>query len=73
MSDTHTRDLRPDAVLSARMAAAFKDGRDTARAGERRVNPWGGLDTDPRNRVLAQMWGRGFSEGNPMPAVPATG
>jgi hypothetical protein len=55
------------------MAAAYRDGRDTAAGGERRVNPWSGADKDPRNRVLAQMWGRGYAAGNPMPDDPDAG
>ncbi len=67
MSDRHTRELRPDATLVGRMAAAWRDGRDTARAGERRVNPWLGTSSDREARLLAVMWARGYSAGNPMP------
>jgi|tagenome__1003787_1003787.scaffolds.fasta_scaffold18591920_2 hypothetical protein len=65
MSNLHTAGLREGAVLEARMSAAFRDGRDTAQAWEPRRNPWRG-DAEPAvERVLAIMWARGFSAGNP--------
>ena len=66
MSRAHTAALRPGAVLEARMAAAFNDGRDTARAREPRVNPWRGDADTAVERVLALAWARGYSAGNPV-------
>lgn len=66
MTDQHTRSLRPDAALEARMAAAYRDGRDTARAGQPRRNPWRGEHPDAAVRVLAKMWAKGYSAGNPV-------
>ena len=72
MTDQHTAALPEDATFAARASAAFQDGRETAeafKAGDERVNPFAGADEDPRQRVLAQMWGRGFAVGNPMPRL----
>lgn len=66
MSTTHTDGLRDGAVLEARMHAAYLDGQATAAAGERRANPWDGTSPVASHRVLAQMWARGYSAGNPV-------
>lgn len=66
MTAKHTDELRPGAILEARMAAAYRDGRDTARGGERRVNPWDGRAEAAVERVLSVMWANGYSRGNPM-------
>lgn len=66
MSDRHTLGLPPGAVLSLRMSAAHRDGQETAAARERPTNPWDPRSADPRDRVLAQMWQRGYSAGNPV-------
>lgn len=66
MSDLHTRTLPAGATVHARMAAAYRDGRNTARSRERRVNPWNGSSEVQLDRVLAVMWARGFSNGNPI-------
>lgn len=67
MSSQHTTALRSGAVLEARMAAAYKDGRDSARGREYRHNPHRGDASTAVERVLAVMWARGYSAGNPMP------
>lgn len=66
MSDHHTRRLRVDSVIEARMSAAYRDGRDTAAGRQPRHNPWAGDSPDAAERVLARMWARGYSAGNPM-------
>lgn len=66
MSDEHTRALPADAVLSLRVSAAYRDGRDTAAARGRRTNPWDVRDTDVLNRALALAWTRGYQDGNPV-------
>jgi hypothetical protein len=66
VTDEHTRALRPGAVLEARMSAAFRDGEATATGREPRRNPWRADDPDAANRVLARMWARGYSAGNPV-------
>jgi hypothetical protein len=66
VSDQHTRALRPDATLVARMAAAYRDGRDTARGRQPRRLPWRADAPDAPTRVLARMWARGYSAGNPV-------
>lgn len=66
MSAAHTAALRPGALLEARMAAAYKDGRATAKAREPRVCPWRGDSAASVDRVLARMWARGYSAGNPI-------
>ena len=66
MSDLHTRALPAGATVHARMAAAYRDGRNTARGRAARVNPWDGSLQVQLDRVLAVMWARGFSNGNPI-------
>ena len=66
MSDRHTRALREGALVEARMAAAYRDGRDTARGRQPRRNPWDGTAPDAVTRVLSRMWARGYSAGNPV-------
>ena len=59
------------ATLEGKMAAAARDGRAAARAGKLRNPPTPGLDSDdPRDRVIAKMWCRGWDDGNPMAAIP---
>jgi hypothetical protein len=67
MSSRYTDALRPGALLEARMAAAYRDGEDTARRGEPRTSPWRGDSVRAVERVLARMWARGYSAGNPVP------
>jgi hypothetical protein len=56
-----TDELRPGAVFELRMVAAYRDGQQTAQARRRRVNPWRGDASTAVERVLALMWGRGYS------------
>lgn len=48
-------------------AAAYRAGYASARAREPRRNPYNGLGSTARERVLSQMWARGYSRGNPLP------
>lgn len=66
MSDRHTRNLRVDATVEARMVAAYRDGAATATARHPRRNPWTADVDDPIERVLARMWARGYSAANPV-------
>lgn len=66
MTDRYTRALAPDATVGARYAAAWRDGKATAEAGEPRRNPWRGLSSDRVERRLAVWWARGYSAGNPV-------
>lgn len=63
MSTTRTDSLRAGAVLEARMAAAYRDGHDTVRGRQPRVNPWDGRSEDPTTRTLSMMWARGYTAG----------
>lgn len=66
MTTQHTDALRDGATVDAMVAAAFRDGRDTARACARRVNPFDGLAESSVERVRSVMWARGYSAGNRM-------
>jgi hypothetical protein len=48
-------------------ATAYRAGLASARAGERRRNPYHGAASDPLERVQSILWARGYSRGNPMP------
>jgi len=48
------------------MVAAYRDGRATAQGRQPRRNPWDSTDADVIFRVLAMMWARGYSAGNPI-------
>lgn len=67
MSTEHTDALRPGAVVEARAAAAYADGRETAAKRGPFVNPWRGDSPLAVERVLAVMWARGYRDGNPIP------
>lgn len=57
-------------TVEGRMAAAARAGRSAARAGARRdSNPHDRDHEDPRVRVEALMWWRGWDDGNPMPLL----
>lgn len=47
-------------------ADAYRAGRAAARTREPRRNPYRGDAPTALERVLARMWARGFSAGNPM-------
>ena len=60
-------------TLEGRMAAAYRAGHAAGQAGRRVItNPHDPRSSDPVQRVLAKMWVRGHSEGNPMPPAPTT-
>lgn len=67
MSTARTGALRPGATMDARAAAAYADGKQTAVERGRRVNPWRGDADTAVERVLAIMWAKGYSAGNPIP------
>lgn len=50
----------------AKASAAYRAGLASARARERRRNPYRGTSPDALERVLSIMWARGYSRGNPM-------
>lgn len=59
-------------VFEQVMADAAAEGRAAAKAKTpRRDNPYQSDSADPRERVKALMWRRGWSEGNPV-VVDAT-
>ncbi|MFR9803137.1 hypothetical protein ACL02T_12640 [Pseudonocardia sp. RS010] len=70
MSTARTDALRDGAALPARMSAAHRDGEATAQAREPRRNPWRGDAETAVERVLAVMWAKGFSAGNPFRLEP---
>lgn len=53
-------------TLEMRMVAAHQAGRDTATDKRPRVNPYDGSAATAVERVLAVMWARGYSAGNPV-------
>lgn len=54
-------------VFEARMAEAYKAGQAAVEAREpRSACPHDGDAEDPRERVLALMWLRGWTAGNPV-------
>lgn len=57
-------------MLEMRMVDAREAGRAAALAGGERVNPFSSTATAASERVLAIMWGRGYSEGNPVVLEP---
>ena len=61
MSTRYTDELRPGAGLEVRLAAAYRDGYDTAKQRAPRRNPWRGSSSSAVDRVLARMWQRGYS------------
>lgn len=63
MSTAHTDALREGALVEARLAAAYGDGRATAAAREPRVNPWRGNADTAVERMLAVFWAKGYSRG----------
>jgi hypothetical protein len=57
----HTDALRGDELVEVRLAAARRDGYDTAAAHETRRNPWDGNAGTAVERMLAVFWAKGFS------------
>lgn len=54
-------------MLETDMAAAYRDGKTAVAARKpRSANPHNRDATDARERVLALMWGRGWSAGSPI-------
>lgn len=53
-------------TLEMRMLAAHEAGRDTAVEKRPRVNPYDGSAITAVERVMAMMWARGYSAGNPV-------
>jgi hypothetical protein len=66
VSTEHADALRVGAVFEAQAAAAYKDGYATAHNREPRRNPHDGAASTAVERVLAVMWARGFTAGNPI-------
>lgn len=55
--------------VESEMVAALNAGREAGRIGAPALaNPYDGLSGDPRQRVLAKMWRRGYTDGSPIPA-----
>lgn len=62
------------AQLERDIVDAFRKGRSAVLTGKNwRENPWDATAELASERLLAKMWMRGFSKGNPVPDPESTG